>query len=121
MPKTGKRYEYETAVASGLPLAATMQDFDWADEVLHSQTGRQWYVPQFGTLQKALEYGDTAWSRILSNWTTVKDQGLTAHENWWPTVYRQACAAAGETPDPAVLGYATTYEGRRADLKSVGE
>ena len=121
MPKTGKRFEYETAVASGLPLAATMQDFDWADEVLHSQTGRQWYVPQFGTLQKALAFGDEAWSRILSNWTTVKDQGLTAHENWWPAVYTQACAAAGERPDPAVLGYATTYEGRRADLKSVGE
>ncbi len=119
MPKTGKRYEFETAVASGLPLAATVQDFDWADEVLHAQIGRQWYVPQFGTLQKALAYGDQAWSRILSNWTTVKERGLTAHENWWPAVYAQACAAAGEPPDPAALGYATTYEGRRADLKVV--
>ena len=120
MPKIGKRYEYETAVASGLPLAATMQDFDWADEVLHAQIGRQWYVPQFGTLKMALEYGDQAWSRILSNWATVKKQGLTAHANWWPAVYAQACEAAGDTPDPAVSGYATTYEGRRADLKTVG-
>ena len=120
MPKTGKRYEFETAVASGLPLAATVQDFDWADEVLHAQIGRQWYVPQFGTLQKALAYGDQAWSRILSNWTTVKERGLTAHENWWPAVYAQACAAAGEPPDPAALGYAMTYEGRRADLRTVG-
>ena len=119
MPKTGKRYEFETAAASGVPLAATMQDFDWADEVLHAQIGRQWYVPQFGTLQKALAFGDAAWSRILSNWATVKEQGLTAHANWWPAVYEQACAAAGETPDPAVLAYATTYEGRRADLKEV--
>jgi hypothetical protein len=120
MPKTGKRYEFETAAASGLPLAATIQDFDWADEVLHSQIGRQWYVPDFGTLQKALAFGDAAWSKITSNWTTVKEQGLTRHDNWWPAVYAQACQAAGEAPDPAALAYATTYEGKRADLKAVG-
>jgi hypothetical protein len=119
MPKTGKRYEYEVAAGSGVPLAATLQDFDWADEVLHSQIGRQWYVPEFGTLQKALEYGDAAWSKVLSNWAAVKEQGLTNHDNWWPAVYAQACAAAGEDPDPAVLGYNETYEGTRADLQRV--
>jgi hypothetical protein len=119
MPRTGKRYEFEVGQASGLPLIATFQDFDWADEVLHSQIGRQWYVPEFGTLQKALDYGDKAWSRILSNWATVKERGLTGHENWWPAVYAQACAAAGEDPDPAVLAFAETYEGARADLQRV--
>jgi hypothetical protein len=119
MPKTGKRYEYEVAHESGVPLAATIQDFDWADEVLHSQIGRQWYVPEFGTLQKALAYGDAAWSKILSNWSAVKEQGLTAHENWWPAVYAQACAAAGEPPDPKALAFAETYEGTRADLQRV--
>lgn len=116
MPKTGKRYEYEVARDSGLPLAATLQDFDWADEVLHSQIGRQWYVPDFENLHKALEYGDIAWSKILSNWETVKQQGLTQHENWWPKIYQQACAASGETPDPVVLGYNETYEAKRADI-----
>ncbi|HET6572173.1 MAG TPA: hypothetical protein VFG68_01105 [Fimbriiglobus sp.] len=119
MPRTGKRYEYEVAHESGVPLAATIQDFDWADEVLHSQIGRQWYVPEFGTLQKALEYGDAAWSRILSNWSAVKAQGLTAHANWWPAVYAQACAAASEEPDPKALAFADTYEGTRADLQRV--
>lgn len=119
MPKTGKRYEFEVARDSGFPLAATIQDFDWADEVLHSQIGRAWYVPQFPSLQEALKYGDAAWSKILSNWTTVKDQGLTKHENWWPAVYSQACAAAGESPDPAILGYAETYEGKRADVHRI--
>ncbi len=119
MPKTGKRYEFEVARDSGFPLAATIQDFDWADEVLHSQIGRAWYVPQFANLQEALKYGDAAWSKILSNWTTVKDQGLTKHENWWPAVYSQACAAAGESPDPAILGYAETYEGKRADVHRI--
>ena len=77
MPKTGKRYEYEVAKESGIPIMATIQDFDWADEVLHSQIGRQWLVPEFGTLQKALDYGDAEWSKITSNWSTVRDKGLT--------------------------------------------
>jgi hypothetical protein len=121
MPRTGKRYEFETGQESGLPLIATLQDFDWADEVLHSQIGREWYVPQFGNLKEALAYGDAAWSKVLSNWATVKAQGLTQHENWWPAVYAQACAAEGVPPDPAVLAFSETYEGKRADLKDVGE
>jgi hypothetical protein len=119
MPRTGKRYEFEVATASGLPLAATIQDFDWADEVLHSQIGRQWYVPEFPSLQAALEYGDVAWSKVLSNWSAVKEQGLTQHENWWPSIYTQACAAEQVTPDAQVLSFATTYEGTRADLQRV--
>jgi hypothetical protein len=121
MPKTGKRYEFEVAQESGLPLMATIQDFDWADEVLHSQIGREWYVPQFGSLKEALDYGDRAWSKILSNWATVKEQGLTKHENWWPAVYEMACRASGEKPDPAALAFDETYEGKRADLREVGE
>jgi hypothetical protein len=116
MPKTGKRYEYEVAGESGIPLMKTIQDFDWADEVLHSQIGRQWLVPELGGLQNALKYGDECWSKILSNWTTVRDQGLTQHENWWPAIYSQACASAGEEPDPMVLAFDETYEAKRADI-----
>lgn len=119
MPRTGKRYEFEVASESGIPIAATIQDFDWADEVLHSQIGREWYVTQFGSLQEALDFGDRAWTKITSNWTTVKEQGLTQHANWWPAVYQQACAAAGVEPDPAALAFGETYEGKRADLRGV--
>lgn len=119
MTRTGKRFEWEVGVGSGLPLIATIQDYDWADEVLHAALGRRWYIPEFGNLKEALDYGDRCWSRILSNWHTVRDQGLTRHENWWPRIYAQACAAWGETPDPKVLGFAESYEGQRADLKTV--
>ena len=119
MPRTGKRYEFEVARDSGLPLMATLQDFDWADEVLHSQIGRAWYVPQFGSLKEALDYGDAAWSKVLSNWATVKEQGLTQHENWWPAVYAMACAAEGVQPDAVVLAFDETYEGKRADLQRI--
>jgi hypothetical protein len=121
MPRTGKRYEFEVAQESGIPLMATLQDFDWADEVLHAQIGRNWYVPKFASLREALDYGDAAWSKVLSNWATVKERGLTEHENWWPAVYAMACAADGAHPDATVLAFATSYEGQRADLKSVGE
>ena len=119
MTKTGKRYEWEVGVESGIPLMATIQDYDWADEVLHAQLGRLWYIPVIGDWKTALAYGDKCWSRILSNWQAVKDQGLTEHANWWPAIYCQACAAWGEKPDAAVLAFAETYEGARADLKGV--
>jgi hypothetical protein len=119
MTRTGKRYEWEVAVDSGIPLMATIQDYDWADEVLHAAIGREWYIPQFGSLKKSLEYGDACWSRILSNWTTVRDKGLTKHENWWPVIYTQACAGWGVAPDPKVLAFSETYEGQRADLQTV--
>jgi hypothetical protein len=119
MTRTGKRYEWEVGVESGIPLMATIQDYDWADEVLHAALGREWYIPQIGDRKQAIEYGDVCWSRILSNWATVRDQGLTKHENWWPAIYQQACASWGVEPDPKVLAFAETYEGQRADLKTV--
>ena len=120
MTKTGKRYEWEVGVASGDPLMATIQDYDWADEVLHAQIGREWYIPQVGNWREALDYGDKCWTKITSNWSEVRDRGLTAHANWWPALYRRACAARGVAPDPAALAFAESYEGRRADLKAVG-
>jgi hypothetical protein len=119
MTKTGKRYEWELGVDSGVPLIATFQDYDWADEVLHAQLGREWYIPQIGNWKEALEYGDKCWSLILSNWHAVKEQGLTEHANWWPNIYRQACVAWGVQPDPRVLSFSETYESTRADLKNV--
>lgn len=42
MPRaTGKRREMETAEESGDALSAHFHDYDWADEVLHTQIGRQ--------------------------------------------------------------------------------
>jgi hypothetical protein len=119
MDKTGKRYEWEVAAQSGDSLSATFQDYDWADEVLHARIGREWYVTAMGNMHKALAYGDQCWSRVTSNWREVLEKGLTQHENWWPALYRDACASWGIAPDPKVLAFSTTYEDARADLKSV--
>lgn len=119
MPRTGKRYEWEVGMASGDSIAGLFQDFDWADEVLHAQIGRRWYVPKFDSLRQALEYGDTSWSQVLSHWRQYQDAGLTEHYNWWPDLYRQACQRWGKTPDPEALNFAVTYEDQRADLKEI--
>ncbi len=120
MPRNGKRYEWEVAVASGSDLSALFQDFDWADEVLHSQIGRRWYVPQFASLNEALRYGDECWSKVLSHWQAYKDQGLTEHRNWWPDLYREACLKWNCEPDPQALAFNENYSAQRADLKTIG-
>jgi hypothetical protein len=119
MAKTGKRHEWEVARASGDPLAALFQDYDWADEVLHARVGRDWYLPQVGDPKKALDYGDECWSRVVDNWHAWRQDGLTQHANWWPDVYRSACRTWNVTPDPRVLAYAVSYETVRADLREV--
>lgn len=119
MPKTGKRFEWEVGLASGEAFAAMIQDYDWADEVLHARIGRDWYVPRFGSAREAIEYGDKCWSRVLIDWRSYRDQGLTRHENWWPALYREWCRVRGREPDPAILAYATSYETARADLREI--
>ena len=119
MPRTGKRYEWEVASESGDPLSALFQDFDWADEVLHAQIGRRWYVPRYESLNKSLEYGDRCWSKVLSHWRDYRDQGLTEHRNWWPEIYTKACEIWGKDPDPQALAFHETYEDSRADLEKL--
>jgi hypothetical protein len=120
MPKkVGKEYEWRVAVATANRLTALIQDYDWADEVLHARIGRDWIVPELGTQAEAQAYGNEAWSRVLVDWSKWVEDGLTQHRNWWPDVYRSACEHWGIAPDPDLLAYNTTYETIRADLKQV--
>ena len=119
MPRNGKRFEWEVALASHNSLSALFQDYDWADEVLHARVGRDWYVKQIGDAKKAVDYGDECWSKVLMGWRAWREQGLTQHRNWWPEVYREACDRWGVPPDPKVLGFSTTYEQVRADLRAI--
>jgi hypothetical protein len=119
MARTGKRFEWEVGAASGNRLADIFQDYDWADEVLHARIGRDWYVSQFKDTAEALRFGDEHWNVLFTGWRSWLEQGLTRHRNWWPDLYRDACAKAGVEPDADVLAYNETYEHRRADLKTV--
>ena len=119
MTKTGKRFEWEVGSDSGDPLAKLFQDYDWADEVLHSHIGKDWYVSAFGDQKGAIEFGSRCWSKVLIGWREWKDQGLTSHRNWWPELYEEFCRVHSLTPDPAALAYHTTYETSRADLEKL--
>lgn len=119
MPKTGKRHEWEVGLLSKNPLAATFQDFDWADEVLHARVGRDWYVGDMPSAHEAVAYGDRCWSKVLMGWTAWRDQGLTQHRNWWPETYTQYCEQNSVSPRADALTFNTSYETVRADLKDL--
>ena len=121
MPKTGKRFEWEIGRESGDGLSALFQDFDWADEVLHAQIGRRWYVPKFESLKAALDYGDRCWSQVLSHFDAYATQGLTEHRNWWPEVYCRACECWGVEPDAVALAFDVSYQEKRADLRDIAQ
>ena len=97
MPKTGKKYEWEVGVRSGDPLMATIQDYDWADEVLHAAIGREWYIPSARDAGKRPSPSATqCWSKVLSNWAgRARSRARTEHANWWPEIYLQACQVLG--------------------------
>jgi hypothetical protein len=119
MPKTGKRHEWETALMAKSPLAATFQDFDWADEVLHARVGRDWYVSDMPSAHEAVAYGDACWSKVLMNWERWRSEGHTQHANWWTGTYAQYCERNGTIPDPLATQFAVSYESIRADLKDL--
>ncbi len=108
MPKTGKRYEWEVAVEANDPFGAMIQDYDWADEVLHARIGREWYVKQFPDAKTAIAFGEKALvfdSDPNAARRELVAKGLTQHRNWWPDAYGEWCRVRGEQPDPAVMAF----------------
>ncbi|MBO9571219.1 MAG: hypothetical protein J7497_03275 [Chitinophagaceae bacterium] len=114
--KTGKQYEWEVALKTDSHLTELIQDYDWADEVLHARIGRDWIVSELGGQLAAMDFGNKAWSKALSDsFETFEKEGLTKHENWWPGIYKKACEFWNITPDPAILNYNTSYRESRPD------
>jgi len=88
MPKnTGKHYEWKIAQAYGDPLCVTMQDYDWADEVLHAQIGRRWLLPELGDRGKLDEFRRKA--EIHWNLEMADLKSRSAHEPWWDEFVRE--------------------------------
>ena len=86
--KTGKRYEWATAGEAQDELATLFQDYDWADEVLHTHIGRRWLVSQLDmSRDEVIELGRRKaieTEKVLSDYTDE-----TRQINWWPEFVRQ--------------------------------
>lgn len=86
--ETGKRYEAEIASASEDPLATLFQDYDWADEVLHAQTGRKWLVPALDMKGPELKsYLDSLYERFYEAKREISKR--SSQENWWPEFWSE--------------------------------
>ncbi len=96
--KTGKSYEWDVAVESGDEFAISMQDYDWADEVLHAQIGRRWLIPEHGSQAALREYA----SGVIDRWAESMEatRPASSQEDWWPQL--QADIGVGE--DSAARG-----------------
>ena len=70
---TGKRFEYETAVAADDPLSAHFHDYDWADEVLHAQIGRRWMKAEGLSASDAIRCGEEIHERT---WGTLDQHAV---------------------------------------------
>ena len=85
--ETGKRYEYETAVAAGDALSAHFHDYDWADEVLHAQIGRRMLkregISSDEARERAKEIHEKTWA-ALEQYRSLDEQ-----HDWWPEFVRR--------------------------------
>jgi hypothetical protein len=92
MPRTsGKRFEWELAREAGNPFVIAMQDYDWADEVLHAQIGRRWLERELGGSAARNAAADPVWERyqtIVARWAV--DHADDAE--WWDDFVADASA-----------------------------
>jgi hypothetical protein len=95
MPReTGKRWEWTIAGLDGDPLLVALQDYDWADEVLHAQIGRRWLAGEHGTAAERKAVAKALWER----WNPALERysRASAQDEWWEDFI--ARARAGRTP-----------------------
>ncbi len=94
MPReTGKPFEWTVAGLDGDPFLVGLQDYDWADEVLHAQIGRRWLESEFASSAER------------------KAAAKAAFDRWWPEI--SACANRSDNREWWPEFVARAREGRR--------
>lgn len=93
---TGKRFEYETARAAGDELSAHFHDYDWADEVLHTQIGRRWLKREGLSTAEALERARQVHDRT---WAALDQyRGREPQTEWWGDFVRLVLGKESAAP-----------------------
>jgi hypothetical protein len=97
--KTGKRYEWETVIMARDELARLFQDYDWADEVLHTHIGREWLLPTLGMNREEVSaYAKAAWAE--SDKRLPDYIGDAPQVNWWPDFVRDVLHTESTAQNP---------------------
>jgi hypothetical protein len=105
--ETGKRFEYETAVAAGDELSAHFHDYDWADEVLHAHIGRRALKREGISRDEAIRRGEEI---HLHTWAELERyKSREPQVNWWPDFVRrvlgkESAVANRELAAPRIVG-----------------
>jgi hypothetical protein len=106
--ETGKQYEWTIARDGRDDLAATYQDYDWADEVLHAQIGRRWLQSEFADTATMHQYAQEVITRWLEDTKTFAQ--FSDQKPWWQDFLREARSsraalerAARNVPEPQAL------------------
>ena len=105
---TGKRFEYETAVAAGDALSAHFHDFDWADEVLHARIGRRLLQREGIGVEEALARGAEIHARTWAALDRYRPAEVPAE--WWDGFVRRVLGR-GSTASLDSLGELRIVEG----------
>ena len=104
---TGKRFEYETAVAAGDELSAHFHDYDWADEVLHANIGRRALKREGISRDEAIRRGEEIHERT---WAALEQyKSREPQVNWWAdfvrrTLGKESAVADRELAAPRIVG-----------------
>jgi hypothetical protein len=104
---TGKRFEYETAVAAGDELSVHFHDYDWADEVLHANIGRRALKREGISRDDAIRRGQEIHERT---WAALEQyKSREPQVNWWPDFVRrvlgkESAVADRELAAPRIVG-----------------
>jgi len=105
--ETGKRFEYETAVAAGDELSVHFHDYDWADEVLHAQIGRSALKREGITRDEAIRKGQEIHERT---WQALEQyKSREPQVNWWPgfvkkVLGKESAVANKSLPEARIVG-----------------
>ena len=94
--ETGKRFEYDTAVDARDPLSALFHDYDWADEVLHTQIGRRALKREGISVDeaktRATAIHEKTWA-ALDQYKSRDDQ-----RDWWAEFVRHVLGRESDAP-----------------------
>lgn len=112
--RIGKRYEWNIALDAGDALAAYLQDYDWADEVLHARIGRRWLKPEVGSVKEILALAQEISQKPKPS---IDERARTTPQvNWWPQFVREALgkestAISGREPGGPAASMAAANSG----------